>query len=137
MARDDNDRSYDDGQGRPGNPDLTGDVLSPRWSTDDTDEQPAIQVAGNETYILPPAPGEAGDPYQSQGEPAYGDSLSGPYDAQAGAYGDDHREPAYPDAYAENAGGYADTYADTYAGDEPSDPRGAGEDRDEAGYLPL
>ncbi|MFG2073446.1 hypothetical protein [Nonomuraea maritima] len=35
------------------NPDLAGDVLSPRWSTEDTDEQPAIQVSGNETYILP------------------------------------------------------------------------------------
>ncbi|PZG19076.1 hypothetical protein C1J01_13095, partial [Nonomuraea aridisoli] len=33
---------------------MTGDVLSPRWSTEDTDEQPAIQVSGNETYILPP-----------------------------------------------------------------------------------
>ncbi|TMR23329.1 hypothetical protein ETD86_08510 [Nonomuraea turkmeniaca] len=32
---------------------MTGDVLSPRWSTDDTDEQPAIQVVGNETYIMP------------------------------------------------------------------------------------
>ncbi|AQZ60290.1 hypothetical protein BKM31_01065 [[Actinomadura] parvosata subsp. kistnae] len=36
---------------------MTGDVLSPRWSTDDTDEQPAIQVVGNETYILPPGRG--------------------------------------------------------------------------------
>ncbi|GAA3100213.1 hypothetical protein [Nonomuraea salmonea] len=54
MARDENDRPYDDGQGRSLNPELmTGDVLSPRWSTDDTDEQPAIQVSGNETYILP------------------------------------------------------------------------------------
>ncbi|MFI7614884.1 hypothetical protein ACIBP6_27015 [Nonomuraea terrae] len=64
MARDENDRSYEDGQGRSSNPDLTGDVLSPRWSTEDTDEQPAIQVSGNETYILPldkpvePRPGE-------------------------------------------------------------------------------
>ncbi|MGW0806366.1 hypothetical protein [Nonomuraea sp. NPDC002799] len=54
MARDENDRPYEDGQGRSLNPDLTGDVLSSRWSTEDTDEQPAIQVVGNETYILPP-----------------------------------------------------------------------------------
>jgi hypothetical protein len=54
VARDENDRPYEDGQGRPLNPELmTGDVLSPRWSTEDTDEQPAIQVVGNETYILP------------------------------------------------------------------------------------
>ncbi|MGP3929885.1 hypothetical protein [Nonomuraea sp. KM88] len=53
MARDENDRPYEDGQGRPLNPEMTGDVLSPRWSTEDTDEQPAIQVVGNETYILP------------------------------------------------------------------------------------
>lgn len=53
MARDENDRPYEDGQGRSLNPDLAGDVLSPRWSTEDTDEQPAIQVSGNETYILP------------------------------------------------------------------------------------
>ncbi|NUR92524.1 MAG: hypothetical protein HOY71_51345 [Nonomuraea sp.] len=36
---------------------MTGDVLSPRWSTEDTDEQPAIQVSGNETYILPAGQG--------------------------------------------------------------------------------
>ncbi|MBF8190469.1 hypothetical protein ITP53_33100 [Nonomuraea sp. K274] len=53
MARDENDRPYEDGQGRSLNPEMTGDVLSPRWSTEDTDEQPAIQVVGNETYILP------------------------------------------------------------------------------------
>ncbi|MCK2217491.1 hypothetical protein MF672_027415 [Actinomadura sp. ATCC 31491] len=57
MVRDENDRPYEDGQARSLNPELTGDVLSPRWSTDDTDEQPAIQVTGNETYILPPDQG--------------------------------------------------------------------------------
>ncbi|MCF6472969.1 hypothetical protein FAF44_31935 [Nonomuraea sp. MG754425] len=57
MARDENDRPYEGGQGKSLNPELTGDVLSPRWSTDDTDEQPAIQVVGNETYILPPGQG--------------------------------------------------------------------------------
>lgn len=57
MARDENDRPFDDGQARSLNPEMTGDVLSPRWSTDDTDEQPAIQVVGNETYILPPDKG--------------------------------------------------------------------------------
>ncbi|MFB4265046.1 hypothetical protein ACBJ32_15455 [Nonomuraea sp. GTA35] len=58
MARDENDRPYEDGQGKSLNPEMTGDVLSPRWSTDDTDEQPAIQVVGNETYILPPGRSE-------------------------------------------------------------------------------
>ncbi|MFG1942846.1 hypothetical protein [Nonomuraea sp. NPDC048826] len=109
MARDENDRSFDDGQGRPGNPDLTGDVLSPRWSTDDTDEQPAVQVAGNDTYILPP---DNAAPSQPQAEPAYAEGV-----------------------YEEGlTGSYDDSQAPAYTGDEPSDPR-RGEDVD--GYLPL
>ncbi|MFI6595279.1 hypothetical protein ACIBHX_03475 [Nonomuraea sp. NPDC050536] len=70
MARDENDRH------EALNPDLSGDVLSPRWSTDDTDEQPAIQVSGNETYIMPAdksTPMEISD-YLAQTGSSYGDS---------------------------------------------------------------
>ncbi|MEW9549414.1 hypothetical protein [Nonomuraea sp. NPDC050783] len=74
MARDENDRPYEDGQARSLNPELTGDVLSPRWSNDDTDEQPAVQVSGNETYILPPEPG---------GDVLGGTPQAGPYDELA------------------------------------------------------
>ncbi|MEU6791809.1 hypothetical protein ABZ907_08940 [Nonomuraea wenchangensis] len=82
MVRDENDRPYEDGQGRPVNPDLTGDVLSPRWSTDDTDEQPAIQVSpAGEPYILP----EAGRDVLDDLPP---DALSSAGQAQGG-------EPAY------------------------------------------
>ncbi|MER7501728.1 hypothetical protein AB0L05_34205 [Nonomuraea pusilla] len=55
MARDDNDRPYEDAQGRSRDPEMTGDVLSPRWSTEDTDEQPAIQADGPETYLSGPS----------------------------------------------------------------------------------
>ncbi|MEV0380970.1 hypothetical protein [Nonomuraea sp. NPDC050643] len=64
-----------------------GDVLSPRWSTDDTDEQPAIQVVGNETYILPPDKNSLtglGEPQRIDGMrdvldgPAPHDVLGGP-----------------------------------------------------------
>ncbi|WP_127935112.1 hypothetical protein [Nonomuraea polychroma] len=71
---------------------MTGDVLSPRWSTDDTDEQPAIQVVGNETYILPPDKGSlTGDPLLlgdaprdvlDDVPPTSHDLLSGPSDPQ-------------------------------------------------------
>ncbi|NUR88549.1 MAG: hypothetical protein HOY71_31045, partial [Nonomuraea sp.] len=64
---------------------MTGDVLSPRWSTEDTDEQPAIQVSGNETYILP---ADQGAP-QPIG-PLAPDLLSGPsgpHDVLGGAGG--------------------------------------------------
>ncbi|MER7370827.1 hypothetical protein, partial [Nonomuraea wenchangensis] len=109
MVRDENDRPYEDGQGRPVNPDLTGDVLSPRWSTDDTDEQPAIQVSpSGETYILPSEPGrdvlddlppaspDVLSPAAGQGqggEPAYL-PLDRAYDGPS----DDDR-PAGPDAH--------------------------------------
>lgn len=83
MARDENDRPYEDGQGKSLNPEMTGDVLSPRWSTDDTDEQPAIQVVGNETYILPP---DRGTP-QLIGEPPR-DVLDDPAPARDALAGD-------------------------------------------------
>ncbi|MDF2705721.1 MAG: hypothetical protein K0R62_1373 [Nonomuraea muscovyensis] len=94
MARDENDRSYEDGQGRSLNPELTGDVLSPRWSTDDTDEQPAIVVSGNETYIMPPGGGPA-EPYvppQDALDTSYpavdgGDALDTPSSAAGGVDG--------------------------------------------------
>lgn len=135
MARDDNDRPYDDGQGRPVNPDLTGDVLSPRWSTDDTDEQPAIQVSGNETYILPPDDTPAGDPYPAKDEPSY---LEAPY-AEGGSYADNapYAEGA---PYAENtpyaegtqyaesgpyavSGGYTDDQGASYIDGYPDSQR--------------
>lgn len=110
MARDENDRPYDDGQGRPVNPDLTGDVLSPRWSTDDTDEQPAIQVPGNETYILPPDNSTSSDQYSVQGEYDYGGQAEGAYADSSYDYGDSLSDPLTGDqqqgAYAET--GYAD-----------------------------
>lgn len=105
MARDENDRPYEGGQGKSLNPEMTGDVLSPRWSTDDTDEQPAIQVVGNETYILPPDRGALTGEPQLIGEtprdvlddpapPLGGSSYelggqSGPHDVlgAAGSYG--------------------------------------------------
>nr|SBO99129.1 Rhs element Vgr protein [Nonomuraea gerenzanensis] len=116
---------------------MTGDVLSPRWSTDDTDEQPAIQVVGNETYILPPDRGAltgepqligetprdvladpapphdvlAGDPRDVLGAaPAAYDlgGQSGPHDVLGGY------DPA-------GASGPHDLRADTYY-DEPSGP---------------
>ncbi|QYC43588.1 hypothetical protein Nocox_30020 [Nonomuraea coxensis DSM 45129] len=116
MVRDENDRPYEDGQGRPVNPDLTGDVLSPRWSTDDTDEQPAIQVPAGETYILPPEPGHdvlddvpAALPAAGQaqdGEPAYL-PLDRAYDGPS----DDDRPVSGPDddgydGRAHDAGSY-------------------------------
>ncbi|MEV4099743.1 hypothetical protein AB0J42_05735 [Nonomuraea sp. NPDC049649] len=156
MARDDNDRPYDDGQAGPVNPDLTGDVLSPRWSTDDTDEQPAIQVSGNETYILPPDNGTSGDPYQGESAfqesvypetgsfaaPAYSDALSDSYgdqpdprtqraDADTPAYDSPRHLDAEASVY--DSPRHADAQADGYAGDEPSDPRHTGEEA----YLPL
>ncbi|WP_336205782.1 hypothetical protein [Nonomuraea sp. LPB2021202275-12-8] len=115
MARDENDRPYEDGQGRSSNPDLTGDVLSPRWSTDDTDEQPAIQVSGNETYILPPDKGVPVD----GGETAYPDGQTGYAEAEAGS----HLTEAQPDG--------------RYAGDAPSGPQYTDGDAGEAPYLPL
>lgn len=86
MARDENDRPYEDGQGRSLNPEMTGDVLSPRWSTEDTDEQPAIQVVGNETYILPLDKG--GEPQLIEGRDVLGghDVLDdGPHDVLSGS----------------------------------------------------
>ncbi|MGW2153448.1 hypothetical protein [Nonomuraea sp. NPDC001699] len=75
---------------------MTGDVLSPRWSTEDTDEQPAIQVSGNETYILPP--GQAAQSVEPPATPATPatpadaphdvlDGPSGPHDVLDGASG--------------------------------------------------
>ncbi len=107
MVRDENDRPYEDGQGRPVNPDLTGDVLSPRWSTDDTDEQPAIQVSpSGETYILPPEPGRdvlddlppaSPDVLSPAGQGQSGEPAYLPLDRAYDGPSDDDR-PAGPDA---------------------------------------
>ncbi|WP_113705013.1 hypothetical protein [Nonomuraea lactucae] len=119
VARDENDRSYEDGQGRPLNPELTGDVLSPRWSTDDTDEQPAIVVSGNETYIMP-TEGAAPEPYASQDGAA--DDSAGYADADSGAH---HTQ----DATA--------LYAPADEDGDDVDDAGDGERRHDPTYLPL
>lgn len=53
MARDET--PYEDDHGTRSDPEMTGDVLSPRWTADaaDTDEQPAITVDGDVAYVLP------------------------------------------------------------------------------------
>ncbi|MFB9202953.1 hypothetical protein ACFFV7_17275 [Nonomuraea spiralis] len=65
---------------------MTGDVLSPRWSTEDTDEQPAIQVSGNGTYILP------ADKGAQPAEPAHDvlDAPSGSHDVLDGGLSGPH-----------------------------------------------
>lgn len=112
MSRDENDRSYEDGQSRPLNPELTGDVLSPRYSNDDTDEQPAIVVSGNETYIMPSdgapleryPPQDAATPYPSEGTSSYA-----PQDGTA-----QHADALYSDAQHADA-----LHADALDGDAP------------------
>ncbi|MEV4284134.1 hypothetical protein AB0K40_01380 [Nonomuraea bangladeshensis] len=141
MVRDENDRPYEDGQGRPVNPDLTGDVLSPRWSTDDTDEQPAIQITpAGETYILPPETGRdvlddlpqdtLSSAGQGQGvEPAYlplDRAYDGPSDDDrpASAYDGDVREGDVHDE-----GSYGNGSYDESAYDEGSRDSGPHETR--------
>jgi hypothetical protein len=129
---------------------LTGDVLSPRWSTDDTDEQPAIQVSGNETYILPPAQGVSadGEPYLTTGEPIYLDSQGGyikdeagsPYlvDGQADAlYTGDAPSGAHYSADAAGGALYTtDAASDAlYAGDSPSGAHYLGDSPSGAHYV--
>ncbi|MEU4228178.1 hypothetical protein AB0F17_28125 [Nonomuraea sp. NPDC026600] len=120
MARDENDRPYEDGQGRSLNPDLTGDVLSPRWSTDDTDEQPAIVVSGNETYILPPDRGapELYTPHaegQHRVESIEGDGPLYTGDAPSGALYGDSLYPGGDQLYTGDA-----PSGSVYTGDAPS-----------------
>ncbi|MFF4196988.1 hypothetical protein [Nonomuraea sp. NPDC001831] len=145
MARDENDRPYEDGQGKSLNPELTGDVLSPRWSTEDTDEQPAIQVSGNETYILPA--GQGAQPVESPATPATPmapadaphdvlDGPSGPHDVLDGPSGSHealsgpHETLAGP--YESLSGPHAVVGAD--GTDVPGGDRAADDDLP---YLPL
>ncbi|MEU7747296.1 hypothetical protein [Nonomuraea sp. NPDC049158] len=133
MARDENDRPYEDGQGRSANPELTGDVLSPRWSTDDTDEQPAIVVSGNETYILPPdkgAPELYIPPAEGQhratgaeGELYTGDPASGPFYGDSLYSGGDQ-------LYTGDA-----PSGPLYTGDQPSGPLYSGDTQGEPLYT--
>ena len=132
MARDENDRPYEDGQGRSLNPDLTGDVLSPRWSTDDTDEQPAIVVSGNETYILPPDKGapELYTPHaegQHRVESAEGDGPLYTGDTPSGAFYGDSLYTGGDQLYSGDAPSGALYTGDAasgplYSGDAPSGP---------------
>lgn len=161
MARDENDRSYEDGQGRSLDPELTGDVLSPRWSTDDTDEQPAIVVSGNETYVMPPDGGPA-EPYVPPQ-----DALDTSYPAVDGVDGLAHGYPGAEAAPQAETGGHADSdsgshllqdgavpyadsgphqvqdgpdgYADYDSGAHPVQDGAAGYDDspDDPAYLPL
>lgn len=103
MARDENDRPYEEGQGRSLDPELTGDVLSPRWSTDDTDEQPAIVVSGSETYVMPLDGGPA-EPYVPPQ-----DALDTSYPAVDGVDGSAHGYLGAEAAPQAEAGGYADS----------------------------
>ena len=140
MARDENDRSYEDGQGRSSNPDLTGDVLSPRWSTDDTDEQPAIQVSGNETYILPPAKGVSadGEPYVTTGEPIYLDGQGGYVKDETGGacLVEGQADALYSGDSPSGAHYLSDVSGDArYTGDSPSGAHYLGDSASGAHYL--
>ncbi|HEX4817934.1 MAG TPA: hypothetical protein VFV66_34765 [Nonomuraea sp.] len=132
-----------------------GDVLSPRWSNDDTDEQPAIQVVGNETYILPPEPQQPRDVldvvpsndslHDHLSDPVH-DALNDPlndsrhdsrYDSLRDPLHDPHHDPLNDPLGGPLSGpheviGDYDDYGDPR--DLPSDPEGPAE---ESPYLPL